>query len=221
MRGRYGKGRRRGAALLLVLGLTAVLWAPAATVTEKGYAVNGDQEGMTAEPSAAAFWEYPTLAAGQSREDGVLRLVNNGKAALDFRLQTVELPYGNQEALAYLDALRLRVTDGKTVLYDGPYTRVMEKDGLKLEVQGLAGGTEKRWQVALYADFRYEGDPQTAAVQIPWLFAASEAEVQRDVEAPRAQGKLLVIVCAAGVLVVLCIVAGALNLTKRVVRKKK
>lgn len=215
---RLRKTARMALSLLLALGLCAG-WAGADTVTDKSYIVT--QGSILPEPNAAAFWEYPTLSAGQSREGGVLRLANEAGTAMDIRLKSVELPYGNDEALAYLDALRLRITDGDDVVYDGDYSRVMDGDGLNIQVAGLAAGEEKRLNVALYCDFRYEGDPQQTAVQVNWLFEAVSAEEAPGVDSPGTSGWLLVLLCVAGGLVILCVVVGALNLTRRSAGRKK
>lgn len=214
---RFRKTVRLAFSLLLALGLCAG-WAGADTVTEKSYIVT--QGSILSEPNAAAFWEYPTLSAGQSREDGVLRLANQAGMAMDIRLKSVELPYGNDEALAYLDALRLRITDGDGVVYDGDYSRVMDGDGLEIEAN-LAAGEEKLLHVALYCDFRYEGDPQQTAVQVNWLFEAVTAQEAPGVDSPAASVWVLVLVCVAGGLIILCAVAGALNLTRRSASRKK
>lgn len=216
---RLCKPLRFALACALMLGLCAG-WAGADTVSEKSYVVADELSGILPEPDAAAFWEYPTLSAGQSRTDGVLRLANENAAAMDIRLRAVELPYGNDEALAYLDALRLRITDGETVIYDGDYSRVMDEDGLKLEVTELACGAEKQLQVSLFCDFRYEGDPQTAGVQLNWLFEAVPSAEPQNVETPNAPVWVLVLLCVSGGLILLCVVIGALNLTRRSARRK-
>lgn len=78
---------------------------------------------------------------------------------MDVWIRAVELPYDDEEALAYLSALRLRITDGETVLYDGPYTRAADEGGIRLRQDALARGSQKEYRVALYCDFAYTGEP--------------------------------------------------------------
>lgn len=217
-----GKGRKRLCLLAAVLAALALgsFAVPAEELVDKAFVIVGDGvNGVIPEPDAAAFWECPMLSAGQARTDGQLRITNDDKAAVDVRLKDVVLPYGDEEALAYLDALRIRVTDGDTVLYDGAYTRIAEEGGLELTVQELPRGSTRTFGIELYCSFAYTGQP--IGTQVRWDWEASPSAVTNDVPAPEQPIWVLVSVCVAGGLVILCGVLGALNLTKLSKKKTK
>lgn len=215
-----GNGRKPFALLAALLAAFALgsSAVSAEELADKAFVVVGDGvNGVIPEPDAAAFWECPLLSAGQGRTDGTLRISNEDKGAVDVRLKEVVLPYGDEEALAYLDALRIRVTDGDTVLYDGAYTRIAEEGGLALTVKELPRGSSHTFGIELYCSFGYTGEP--IGLQVRWDWEASPAAVTNDVPAPEQPVWVLVSVCVAGGLVILCGVLGALNLTKRTKKK--
>lgn len=82
---RHGVSRRCGGILTAALLVSGMLGAPALEASaregdEKAYVLTvQDGQGLTLPtPEEPAFWEYPTLPAGQQRVGGILRLVNTG-----------------------------------------------------------------------------------------------------------------------------------------------
>lgn len=128
------KGVRLAAALMALLLPASFAVSAETAQAQRIYTVvsQGNSGQIFKEPQESTFWESPVLRAGEAREDGILRFVNEDKAAVDVWIRAVELPYDDEEALAYLSALRLRITDGETVLYDGPYTRAADEGGIRL-----------------------------------------------------------------------------------------
>lgn len=207
---------RLAAALLFAVALSAGLTVSAeAAQAQRVFTIvsQGNSGQIFKEPQESTFWESPVLRAGEARENGTLRIVNEDKAAVDVWLRAVTLPYDDAEALTYLNALRLRITDGETVVYDGPYTRVADGDGLQLRQDALPRGAQKDYQVGLYCDFAYTGDPIPCVVE--WDIQASPSVIRDDIPAPKQPVWVLVTVCVAGALVILCAVLGATNLTKK------
>lgn len=213
------RGCIRAAAMTAALMLTTGLCASAQTVAEKTLTVisEGDSGRILTEPvDQGAFWEAPSLTAGQGMENGRLRFVNEDKAAVDMRLKAVVLPYGDEEALAYLSALRIRVAQGDRVLYEGPYSRIADADGLVIEEKQIARGESREFAISLYCAFTYTGEPVDASVR--WDFEASPAAAEDTIPAPQQPVWVLVLLCVAGALVILCAVMGILGVTRR--RKK-
>ena len=155
------KGVRLAAALMALLLPASFAVSAETAQAQRIYTVvsQGNSGQIFKEPQESTFWESPVLRAGEAREDGILRFVNEDKAAVDVWIRAVELPYDDEEALAYLSALRLRITDGETVLYDGPYTRAADEGGIRLRQDALARDSQKEYRVALYCDFAYTGEP--------------------------------------------------------------
>ena len=120
------------AALLLVTALP-VLAADHQSVT-LSQSEEGKQLLVSTENNRAAVWEIPNLKAGERLiEPGTLTLRNLTDEEANIALEYVALPYGNSNALIYLNHLNITVREGDTVLYDGPYTRINDENGLKLD----------------------------------------------------------------------------------------
>ncbi len=209
----------RAAACVTALFLTAGLCAAgvsAETVAEKTLTVisEGDNGRILSEPGdRGTFWEAPSLTAGQGIENGQLHFVNEDKAAIDMRLTAVELPYGDEEALAYLDALRIRVTNGDQVIYEGPYSRIADEGGLVLEEKQIMRGETRTIGIAMYCAFDYAGTATNASVR--WEFEAVPSTGTGNVPAQDQPVWVLVLFCTAGALVIICVVAGVLGLTRK------
>lgn len=215
-----GKGRKPFA--LLAALLAALRWAPlpfrrrdSRTRLSSLWATGVN--GRHPRAGRGGFLGMPPAVRRAGTHRRTLRISNEDKGAVDVRLKEVVLPYGDEEALAYLDALRIRVTDGDTVLYDGAYTRIAEEGGLALTVKELPRGSSHTFGIELYCSFGYTGEP--IGLQVRWDWEASPAAVTNDVPAPEQPVWVLVSVCVAGGLVILCGVLGALNLTKRTKKK--
>lgn len=128
------KGVRLAAALMALLLPASFAVSAETAQAQRIYTVvsQGNSGQIFKEPQESTFWGVPCAAGWGGSEDGILRFVNEDKAAVDVWIRAVELPYDDEEALAYLSALRLRITDGETVLYDGPYTRAADEGGIRL-----------------------------------------------------------------------------------------
>ena len=212
--------KRRAWALPLALLTAALLFpcpAAAETVAEKSYVVvMEDGVGrIKSEPDAAAFWELPQLAGGQSSAEGTLRIINGTAQTLDILLAEIGLPYGDQEALAYLDAVWITIRDGSSVLYDGTYSRIAEPGGLALRVEDLLPGAGVTLSVALHCSFRYEGESDRLGASIPWVFAAAEALPSDQVSPPSTPVWAVILLATAVVLVAVCAVLGTVGITRR------
>lgn len=109
----------------------------------------------------ATFWEFPVLTPGQSRNDGTLTLKSEiaGDAVID--MTKVTLPYDNEEALGYLNALHLHVVDEEgNVIYDDSYVHIADRDeNGKMNVLKitLKGGESRTYHIGLSCDFGYTG----------------------------------------------------------------
>lgn len=305
---RHDVFRRCGSILTAFLLASGIFGVPALKASaregdEKAYVLTvQDGLGLTLPtPEEPAFWEYPTLPAGQQRVGGVLRLANTGTLPVDLTLQEIELPYGDEEALAYLNHLRIVVaerkeatasaeevaaplsttapgeteplpaepsdaapedggepaaddpvqtdaagtdqptdpasddpapqettaaaqpwTQGETVLYDGPYSRIAEEGGLKLSVENLQPGEVREYTVSLYCDFTYEGDPSITAQQVYWRFQASSTyTVAPEAPSPWDNPVLPIVLGTAGGLLVLAVATAAVRSLVRRRRGKR
>ena len=184
------KGVRLAAALMALLLPASFAVSAETAQAQRIYTVvsQGNSGQIFKEPQESTFWESPVLRA-------------------------VELPYDDEEALAYLSALRLRITDGETVLYDGPYTRAADEGGIRLRQDALARDSQKEYRVALYCDFAYTGEPVPCVVD--WDVQATPSVIRDDIPAPKQPVWVLVTIGVAGALAILCAVLGATNLTKK------
>lgn len=113
----------------------------------------------------ATFWEFPVLTAGQSRSDGTLTIKSeiDGDAVID--MTSIGLPYGDEAAFEYLNALHLSVTDAEgKIIYDGSYAHIadLNKEG-KLDTIHitLKGGESVTYNIALSCDFGFTGKNST------------------------------------------------------------
>ncbi len=213
------------AALLFCLGGVPAA-AETQTVDEKTITFSETADGgvITAEPNQPAVWEFPVIPAGQARKAGTLRLRNDSSSAIHFQLKEIQLPYGDNAALAYLDALRITVTEGEQTLYDGPYSRIADEGGLKLDMKDWAPGAVRELSIALRCSFAYEGDPAQASKEISWVFAVSAPGSQDNsadmstVQPPadeKADMVTIVIVCVAGARLLLCVAAGVVSFVRK------
>ncbi|MBQ9964983.1 MAG: hypothetical protein IJP14_07690, partial [Clostridia bacterium] len=100
-----------------------------------------------------AFWEHPTLKAGEYVEHAGAFIIHNKTTALQkIGLQSVQLPFENEEALRYLNHLTLTVKSGSTVLYEGPYSRINDNGGLSLNTE-LPANSSIAYTIGLRCDY--------------------------------------------------------------------
>lgn len=118
--------------------------------------------------NVSTFWEAPALTAGETRSGGTLTLENTSAEEVTLTLSEMEFPEDNADAMTYLDALRLQIRDGDTVLFDDSYSRIASNDATALQIK-LAAGEKKALSVSLSCAFRYAGQLEEPPVLL-WTF---------------------------------------------------
>ncbi len=157
--------------LVLVLALLLCVSVTAQTNTSQTIALTeqGDTVILSAQ-NPPAFWELPALKAGESyAEKGTLTLVNHTQTTRTISLDTVKLPYENETSLRYLNHLILRVTEGETVLFDGPYSTINDTNGLLLNRE-LAAGQSSVLTISLYCDYTCPDEGLAEGEWLDWQF---------------------------------------------------
>ena len=217
-----------------LLPLFCALWLPLAasadSVDEKTVALVNGAGGVALEMTPEeepAVWEYPLLEGGTARRAGTLRLVNNSDKTVDFRLSGIQLPYGDEEALTYLNSLLITVKEGDAVLYDGSFSHIADADGgLTIAMEGWKPGEERVLTISMRCLFTYTGDPLEVSKPITWEYAASftgsgegtQSLLQPPVDDAERPVVAMIVICVAGGLIILCAVLGAVGV---LVRKKR
>lgn len=231
----WRKWRQKGLAFclcILWLGLFPVM----AQVDEKTVAVvdDGSTVKITSTPEEAAFWEYPTMSAGQIRlQPGTLRLVNSSSKTVDFELSAIVLPYDNLEALTYLDDLWITIKEGEAVLYDNTYSRIAGEEGLSIKMEQWAPGSERVLSIWMECPFTYDGGSPSEIMGDPlvWDFQVdydapvittmppvTEASSQGPVkQVDTAQMILYIAIAVVGI----CLVIGIVGVVVRQLRRHK
>lgn len=204
--------RRAGAktaAFLLAFLLCGSMMSAAAQGNGKTYTLRETEDGLTiAASEGVADWELPDLPAGQTRAPGELQLVNTTGKTAWLTLQEIQLPYDDPVAMRYLDQLHITVKNGNKVLYDGAYSRIMDKNGLRLSVE-LAPQGIARLSVSMHCAFTYTGQADQDTAGVAWRFAAA---VREEGNGPDMTVLLLI---AGGVVLLLLVVWLILTLVKR------
>lgn len=184
--------------LALVLSLLLGISVTAQTNTSQIIALS--EQGETVILSAQnslAFWERPTLKAGESyAATGTLTLVNNTKIKRTIALDTVKLPFDNETSLRYLNHLILRVTEGETVLFEGPYSTINDTNGLLLHRE-LEAGQSSVLSISLCADYACPEKGLTEDEWLDWQFYSFSQTAEPIVERFK-DPALLEIAIAAG-----------------------
>lgn len=124
--------------------------------------------------NVSTFWEAPALTAGETRSGGTLVLENTSAKEVTLTLSEMDFPEDNADAMIYLDALRLQIRDGDTVLFDDSYSRIASNDALALQIK-LAAGEKKVLSVSLSCAFRYAGQLEEPPV-LTWTFDSEAAD---------------------------------------------
>ena len=207
----------------LCLGLCPPIAAEEITVEEKTIVFSVTEDGglFTAEPDQPAIWEYPLIPAGQTRRAGTLQLRNDSNVTVHLQLKQIELPYNDYDALAYLDALHITVTEGEQTLYDGSYSRIADADGLKLEIRNWAPGDTRELSIALRCPFSYAGDPAEVSQEISWVFTAYGEQMgsnASDADQPPEEEldlTAIVVISGAGLLLLICIILSVVSYIRK------
>ena len=163
-----------------------------------------------------AFWERPSLKAGESyTTKGTLTLVNNTQEKRTIALDTVKLPYDNETSLRYLNHLILRVCENENILFEGPYSTINDTGGLLLHRE-LEAGQSSVLTISLRCDYTHNGEGLAEGEWLDWQFYTFTETVEPVVERFK-DPALLEVAIAAGAAGLL--LAGVLLFDK--LRKKK
>lgn len=145
--------------LLLVLVIGSVGLTASAAGNETVYVLSqqGNTFSMDQQQSELAFWEAPDVTTGQSHAGGTITLCNESNRSVDFVLTSVSLPYDNEPALTYLDAVTVSVKNGDTVLYHGPFTRLMDAERPEIRLSDVLPGEQAQLTLAIACAYTYTG----------------------------------------------------------------
>lgn len=128
------------------------------------------------------IWERPALLAGEYMERPSSLILHNATGKTQtVVLESVELPYNNEDALRYLNHLTITVTNGNEVLYKGPYSRINEKESNFSIKTELPTNSQIVYNIHLSCDYRYKGTGFGESDQILWKFR-TEASTQDSVD---------------------------------------
>ncbi len=123
------------------------------------YVFSKDSDGYFFEQTEGelTFWEAPNVVTGQTRSGGVITLKNESDRTVDFALTTVSLPYDNEAALAYLDAVTLVIEQDGREVYHAPFTRLMDGDRAAVTVTDVPAGESRELHLSVSCAFTYTG----------------------------------------------------------------
>lgn len=153
--------------------------------------------------SPAAFWEAPTLQAGERHTvSGQLIFHNRTNTTQELQLKTVALPYENEDALRYLNHLHLTIMSGNSVLYEGPYSRINDDPTFTLKTV-LNAGDWVGYTIQLYCDYNYTGNGLGENDVISWEFLATSPAIADEHVAFDDQALLEVVLACGIALIVL------------------
>ena len=200
--------------LLLVLTLPVSAASQQVTLTEFDGTTMLKTEGVT-------MFEVPELLAGeQLTTPETLTLTNHSASEQRFVLEYVELPFENENSLAYLDYITVTVRQDNRVLYDGPYTYINDADG-GLSIDCLLAANESvTFTVDMKADFRLPDKLTGLAAdeRIAWRFVnvvQTPAEGLENIDEAFENSSLREILIAAGIAVLLLAGVGVYEILRR------
>ena len=158
--------------LLICLAFCCLCLTAFAQGEEREYRLTQDGSNFSFDMTEGelTFWEAPQLTTGQSREGGVITLRNETDRFVDFTLVSVSLPYGDQNALTYLDGVSLVIREGDTVLYHGPFTRLMDEDRAPIRFENVEPGGVRQLSLSAFCAYTYTG-AVPAYQSLVWTFA--------------------------------------------------
>ncbi len=151
---------KRVVGFLLVLCIVWMCGMPAFAVSDTAeYVFTKDSEGYFFEQikGELTFWEAPGVLTGQTRSGGVIVLKNESDRAVDFTLTSVSLPYGDEAALTYLDAVTLVIEQEGREVYHGPFTRLMDSDRADIRFTSVPAGETRELKLSISCAFTYTG----------------------------------------------------------------
>lgn len=151
---------KRFVGLLLTLCVMCACSMPAFAVNDTAeYVFSKDSEGYFFEQTKGelTFWEAPNVVTGQTRSGGVITIKNETDRTADFTLTSVSLPYGNEAALTYLDAVTLVIEQDGQVVYHAPFTRLMDGDRASIRIANVPAGESRKLTMTVSCSFTYTG----------------------------------------------------------------
>ncbi len=169
-------------------------------VTSRTFRARTEDGKLVLSATQSAFWETPTLAAGQSVE-GVLTVENYARYPARMVLEEIKFPKEGTEGFDYLSQLQITVSAGSEVLYSGPYTK-LTADSLKIDHEGMSYGAEHSYYIALFCSF---GCTATPGGTVEWDF---DTELSDGMAPPPAEQQpilLLVMLGVSAAAVIACI----------------
>ena len=105
------------------------------------------------------------------------------------------------------------------LLYDGPYSRIADADGLKIEIKDMKPGEVREYVITMQCDFTYEGDVSMVATPVPWEFSATSSYLVTPPRPSLWEDPLVaVLLCAAGALILVIV---AVVIVRAVLAKKR
>ncbi len=154
--------------------------------------------------NAPTFWEKPTLASGESSlVTGVLIVRNSTAVEQKIGLNTVALPYDNEDALRYLNHVYITVRDDNGILYEGAYSRINDDRDFTMNTM-LAANSQVAYSIELRCDYTYTGTGLSSDDLIEWKFyAVTDADETVDNTPGFSDPALWEVLCACGVAVAL------------------
>ncbi len=163
----------------------------------------GDNTLVFTREKAPALWEKPTLEAGQhTTMSGILTVQNSTSVEQKVSLNSIDLPFDNEDALRYLNHLNITVRNGSEVLYDGPYSRINDDRDFNLNMT-LAPNTKEDYFIDLRCDYLYTGQGFAEDDLITWDFYAVEETPDTTESTSFSNPALLEVLFACGIAVLL------------------
>lgn len=140
-------------ALLCLCGALSV--SAVGNTAEYVFSFDGEAYQMVQTDGEPAFWEAPNVLTGQTRDGGVITVKNESDRTVDFTLESVSLPYDNEAALTYLDAVTLVIEQNGEEVYHAPFTRLMDGGCVPIVFSDVAPGESRELKLRVSCAFTY------------------------------------------------------------------
>lgn len=145
--------------LVLTLAVSTVGFTASAAENEAVYVLSqdGNTFSMDQQSGELTFWEAPDVITGQSHGGGTITLRNDSDRPVDFVLTSVSLPYDNEAALTYLDAVTVSIKKGDTLLYHDTFTHLMDAERPEIRLSDVLPGEQAQLTLAIACAYTYTG----------------------------------------------------------------
>ena len=164
---------------------------------EKSATLNTNNE-IAFTTNAAAFWECPQIATGQTIS-GNLIVQNKSGNTVNMQLSQIIFPEAGTPAYQYLSEIKITVMQGDTLLYDGPYTE-LRAAVLAMRWQQLPSDRSFSYTVTLSRPFT--STTPVVDAMVDWQWSASLFPITRNpLQTAQNNGWLLVVLAASAVAV--------------------